>query len=48
MADMTTAEMIAEMFRKPDAQLLLEWIERQDDIRAIAAAVAGYFSALED
>lgn len=44
----TAAEMIAEMQRKPDQQLLLEWIERQDSIEDVRSAVSGYFTAVED
>lgn len=49
MAEMTPGEMVAEMFRKPDAQLLLEWIERQPSIPdGVRAVVSGYFQSIEE
>jgi len=49
MADMTPAEMIAEMQRKPDERLLLEWVEQRDEIDdGTRAAISGYFLSLED
>jgi hypothetical protein len=42
-------EISAEMRRKPDAQLLVEWIETQVDLPdPIQQAINAYFDALED
>jgi hypothetical protein len=49
MAEMTPAEMIEEMRRKPDEHLLLEWVEQRDGIDdGTRAAISGYFLSLEE
>jgi len=45
---MTLSEIVAEMARKPDPQVLLEWIDGWSDSSAIHEAIYAYFASLED
>lgn len=46
---MNLDEVIAEMRRKPDAHLLLKWIDDHGyDVDDIRTAINVYFEALED
>jgi hypothetical protein len=46
---MTIEEILAEMERKPDLQVLVEWLDERHDLPAyVHYVIARYFAAIEE